>query len=130
MPTLEERVAYLEGRLEDHAGTVGDLRNDVRDLREQMDRRFEDLDQKMDRRFEDVNRRFEDVDQKMDRRFEDVNQRFEDLDQKVGRLFLGLETKIDGVDSSLDAKVSRQFTWLVGIQVAVLVAVVGALLGR
>ena len=112
MLTLEERVAYLEGRLEDHTGTVGELRSDVRELRKRMDRRFEDLNQKLNRRFEE-----------MDRRFEGLN-------SKVDRLFLGLDTKIDGVDTSLDAKSSRQFFWLVGIQVAVLVSVVGALVGR
>ena len=31
---------------------------------------------------------------------------------------------------ALDQKVSKQFIWLVGIQVAVLLAVVGALIGR
>lgn len=76
MPSVEERVAYLEGRLEDHAGAVGNLQHDVRDLRGQI----------------------------------------ASLDQKVDRLF-----------HNLDSKVSRQFVWLAGIQVAVLLAVVGAL---
>jgi hypothetical protein len=68
MPSLEERVSYLEGRLEDHAGTVAGLRQDVRDLRQQI--------------------------------------------------------------VELDSKITRHFTWLVGIQVGVLLAVVGALLER
>jgi hypothetical protein len=46
---------------------------------------------------------------------EEMNRRFEAVDQKIDRL---------------DDKVSRHFTWLVGIQVATLVAIVGALLGR
>lgn len=71
MPSLEERVAYLEGRLEDHTRAVGDLGGEVRGLREEMGRRFDALDQKVD----------------------------------------------------------RHFTWLVGIQVAFFVAVVGALAG-
>ena len=79
MPTVEERVAYLEGRLEDHAGTVASLRQDVADLR----------------------------------------QLIHLLDQKVDRLFY-----------NLDSKVSRQFVWIVCIQVAVLLAIVGAILRR
>jgi hypothetical protein len=79
MPSLDERVAYLEGRLEDHSGSVTALRDD---LRLGIDR----LDNRMD----------------------------------------GLEARID----RLDDKVSRYFTWLVGIQIGVLIAVVGALLRR
>ena len=79
MPTVEERIAYLEGRLEDHAGTVGTVRHDTADLR----------------------------------------QLIQHLDHKVDRLFY-----------NLDSKVSRQFVWIVGIQVAVLLAIVGAILRR
>lgn len=78
MPSLEERVAYLEGRLEDHATAVDRLRSDGQDLRETI----RQLGERMDRRFD-----------------------------------------------TLDEKVDRHFTWLVGIQVATLVAVVGALVG-
>ena len=79
MPTVEERVAYLEGRLEDHAGTVGSVRQDVADLR---------------------------------------------------RLIQHLEQKVDRLFFNLDSKVSRQFVWLVGMQVAVLLAIVGAMFRR
>ena len=35
MPSMEERVAYLEGRVEDHYGAMADLRTELRtDLRE------------------------------------------------------------------------------------------------
>ena len=53
MVTVEERVAYLEGRGEEHAGAiidmrlhVRDLRGDVRDLRADMNRRFDHIDTK------------------------------------------------------------------------------------
>jgi hypothetical protein len=69
----------------------------------------------MNRRFDAVDRRFEAV----DRRFEAVDRRFDQHDAKVDRVRL-----------ELDAKLSRGFTWMVGIQVAVLLAVVGALFGR
>ena len=79
MPTVEERIAYLEGRLEDHAGAVGTVRQDAADLR----------------------------------------QLIQHLDHKVDRLFY-----------NLDSKVSRQFVWIVGIQVVVLLAIAGAILRR
>ena len=60
MPTLEERVAYLEGRGEEHAAAIAEVRLDVRDLRAEM----RDLRSEMVRRFEQVDRRFEHVDGK------------------------------------------------------------------
>ncbi len=87
MPTLDERVAYLEGRLEEHSGTVAALRSDFGELRRQI----------------------------------------ENLDQKVDRLLHNLDVKVDSLGVRLDTKASRHFTWLVGIQVAVLIAIVSAL---
>ena len=36
MPTVEERVAYLEGRVEDQLGATSELRTDVRELRAEL----------------------------------------------------------------------------------------------
>jgi hypothetical protein len=68
IPSLEERVAYLEGKTEDHTRAIGDVRDDVRDLRAEMIARFEHVD----RRFEQIDRRFEQIDGRfahMDSRF-------------------------------------------------------------
>ena len=58
MGTLEERVAYLEGRGEEHAAAIAEvrldvreLRGDVRDLRSEMNRRFDRLDARFDTKF-------------------------------------------------------------------------------
>lgn len=77
--TLEERVAYLEGKVEEHSRGFAELREMVLHL-----------------------------DQKVDRFREELAGRIEALDQKL----------------------STQFTWPVGIQVAVLLAVVGALIAK
>lgn len=93
MPSLDERVAYLEGRLEDHASTVTFLREDVRAVHEDL------------RSFRDEMRHFR----------TEVNYFRDEFRQELNRV---------------DDKVSRHFTWLVGIQVGVLIAVLGALLGQ
>lgn len=90
MPTVEERVAYLEGKVEEHSRGFGELRELVIHL-----------------------------DQKVDRFREELAARIEALDQR-------LSARIE----ALDQKVSRQFIWLVGIQIMVLLAVIGALLGK
>ena len=93
MATLEERVAYLEGRLEDHASTVIDARTG-----------FSNLDAKV-----------ASVESRLTAKIESVENR--------------LTTRIDDAEGRLTTKIDRHFTWLVGIQVAVLIALVGALLG-
>jgi len=86
MPTLDERVAYIEGRLEEQS--------------QRFDVRLNGLDAKVDR-----------LDAKVDR-----------LDAKLDGIAQRLDSRID----VLDATASRHFTWLVGIQVAVLIAIVTA----
>ena len=52
------------------------------------------------------------------RRFDELRGEVVDLRKETSRRF-----------ETLDGKIDRHFTWLVGIQVAVLVAVVGTLVG-
>lgn len=79
MDTVEERVAYLEGRVEEHSQMVNDLRETVVALRNDMNRRFEQVDQ-----------RFLHLEEKMVRRFEQVDFRFDSLDAKMSRQFMWL----------------------------------------
>ncbi|MGH9255266.1 MAG: hypothetical protein ACRD3C_11945 [Vicinamibacterales bacterium] len=81
MAHVDERVAYLEGRMEDHTALMGDIRVEMRDLRSEM----------RDLRSE-VRSEMKDLRAEMDRRFDRVDQKF---------------------------------TWLVGILVGVLLAIVG-----
>ena len=99
MPSLEERVAYLEGRFSEHMHTVVTLRDDVALLRADMNRRFEQID----------------------KRFEQVDQRFDRLDSRFDRS----EQRTD----SLEDKFDRRFTWLVGVQMGGFIAVFSALIG-
>ena len=73
-----------------------------------------------------------------------LDQRLTFLDQKVDRFreeLMGanaatnarieaLDQRLSGRIDALDQKVSKQFVWLVGIQIMVLLAVIGALLGK
>jgi chromosome segregation ATPase len=107
MATLDERVAYLEGQVNEQSHAQFEIRDAIRSLEHRVDVRLESVD----RRFEAVDRRFEAI----DRRFDAVDRRFEAVDRSL---------------SALDDKLSRQFMWLVGIQVTTLAAIVGALLAR
>ena len=74
MPTLEERVANLEGRM-------------TPDLREEMQRGFAELRTEMARGFERIDDRFQ----------------------------------------RLDDRMHQQFTWIVGIQLTMMVTMIGVL---
>ena len=80
--SLEERVAYLEGRGEEHAAAIAEVRHDVRDLRAEMIRRFEQVD----KRFEQIDRRFEQI----DGRFLQIDGRFAHMDTRFNWL-VGLQ---------------------------------------
>ena len=45
---IEERVAFLDGRVREQSDTMNDLREQFRALRDQMDRRFEHVDARFD----------------------------------------------------------------------------------
>lgn len=89
MPSLEERVAFLEGRFADDVAATADLRTGVHESRHDTNSRFTELRHDMNARFAQVDARF----------------------------------------AALDEKLDRQFSRLLGMQVAVLLAVVSALVG-
>jgi hypothetical protein len=56
-----------------------------------------------------------------------------DIRDSIRQLERRFDARLDGVDrrtEALEDKMSRQFSWVVGIQVTTLVAIVGALLAR
>ena len=59
------------------------------------------------------------LERRFDARLDTIDRRIDGLEDKLGRRIEGLEDKL-----------ARQFSWLVGIQVTTLVAIVGALLAR
>ena len=122
MPTIEERVAYLEGRVSEQGQILTEIRDAVRHLEQRFDARFEGHDQRFDGLKRSIDVRFESFERAVNARFDAVDRRFDIIDRR----FEAVDRRIDG----LDDKVSRQFLWLVGIQVTTLVAIVGALLAR
>ena len=117
--SLEERVAYLKGRVSDQA----QARSKLREMMLQLCRRVDHLDQKVDRLRDELSARITGLE-------ESVNARITGLGQSVNARFQSVNDRLDATNTRIDAlddKVSRQFVWLVGIQITVLVAVVSAL---
>jgi uncharacterized coiled-coil protein SlyX len=72
MPTLEERVAFLEGQMSELSHGLIDLRDAVRQLHHQMDARFVQVDARfaqVDARFDLVDRRLGSLEDKISSQF-------------------------------------------------------------
>jgi predicted secreted Zn-dependent protease len=65
MGALEERVAYLEGRGEEHAAAIGEVRADIRDLRTDV----RDFRVEVNQHFDRVDARFDRFETRFDTRF-------------------------------------------------------------
>ena len=61
----------------------------------------------------------------MDRRFEAMDHRFEAMDRR----FEAMEQRFDRRLEVVDENMSRQFRWIVGIQITTLLAMIGAAIG-
>jgi chromosome segregation ATPase len=104
MPTLEERVAYLEGKVEEHSKAWEDLKDMIINL----EGRINALDQKIDRRLDAL-------DVKVERFREELSRRIDSLDHRI---------------DSLDQKFSRYFLWIIGIQMSIFLAIIASFLRR
>lgn len=111
-PSLEERVAYLEGKVEEHSRGFDDLRASIG----RIDAHVLALDGKVDRFRDELSARIDALGARIEPRFAALGSRIDALDQKVDRF-----------REDLDGKMSRQFIWLVGIQVTVLAVVLASL---
>ncbi len=121
MPTLEERVAYLEGRMGDHFAAVDDLRVTAREGRADVNRQFGEVS----RQFGEARGEMEHLRADMTRQFAEARGETEQLRGEMARQFG--DVRIDA--RRLEDQVHQQFRWLVGVQVTSLVAVGSAVVG-
>jgi SMC interacting uncharacterized protein involved in chromosome segregation len=119
-----ERLASLEARMDRMddlhtliVGLRGDMTSQFTGLRADMNRQFDLMNSRVDELRADMNRRFEQV----DRRFDQVDRRFEQVESRF--------QQVDNRFQAFDVKVDRHFTWVIGIQMTLLLAVIGAMVG-
>ncbi len=75
--SIEERVAYLEGRVEEHSRAW----KDIAERLDRVEKRIDALDQKVDRFREELSSRIDALDQRL-------SSRIDALDQKLSRYTL------------------------------------------
>lgn len=92
MPSVEERLAYLEGRVGDQTDAIVNIRTDIRGLRGEMS---------------------------------GLRGEMSGLRGEMNGGFAAMRTEMDARFAGVDAKV----TWVIGIQVGMLLMIAGAALG-
>jgi uncharacterized coiled-coil protein SlyX len=98
--SLEERVSFFEGRVSDQSDVLKEIRQSL-----------VHLDQKVDRFRDELGGRINALDQRVSGRLEELGQRIDSIDGKI-----------DHVSDRL----GQRILWLFGVQVTVLVVVIGA----
>lgn len=91
---------------------------------------FEDRFAGLERRMDRLDARFDALDTKVDRFRDELAGRIEAVSHGLSSRIEALDLRLSGAIQALDHKISRNFIWTVGIQVAVLLAVVTALTAR
>lgn len=69
MPTIEERVAFLEGQVSEQSHALLEVRDSVRHLEQRMEARFDSFEQRIDARLAGVDRRIDGLEDKVSRQF-------------------------------------------------------------
>ncbi len=111
---------YFEARFDLLQVQLDGVKNDLKDFKGDMDRRFE----LVDKRFEQVDKRFEQV----DKRFEQVDKRFEQVDQRLVQIAASIDRmgdKLDYRDEKQRGFTIRMFTIAISISI---LGVLGAFL--
>jgi hypothetical protein len=120
MATVEERQAMLEGRMD----AMGDLRTLIANLSDQMNRGFEQLRSEMGGLRTELRGEMTELRGHVGRETGALRADIADLRGDMGRRFDHLDRRITTVDTKHD----RHFTWLVGLQMTMMLAVIGVLL--
>lgn len=103
MPTVEERLASLEGRVNEHTQTFAVMRDSLALFRDLFEARFTQIDQ----------------------RFTQIDQRLERVEARVSQIDEKLERRMDHFDD----KMTKQFVALVAVLVTSIVGIASAVLG-
>jgi len=118
MNYFESRFEIMQNNYDEVRRNQDNFKDQLRDLKTDMDRRFfetrEDMKERfaqVDKRFEQVDKRFEQVDKRfeqVDKRFEQVDKRFEQVDKRLEQILSSIEKIGEKMDHRDDRQ--RKFT--------------------
>ena len=129
MATVEERLAFVEGRVQEHSQMFAGLRESIVSLEQRMDRRFDHVDARftvLEERLSGVDRRIDALEQRIASLDVKLDHKVGSLDQKIGALELKVERQLD----AFRREMSSHQRWLVGLQVTTMLVVLGTAFAR
>ena len=106
MDEVIERISTLEGRVSEHDRIFDMIREEIRGLRECIDGRIDD-----------TNTRIDDLRLDMNGRIDGINKRIDDTNRKIEEMDIRLNRRIDS-----------NFKWMLGIQIAMWITIISAIL--
>ncbi|MBM3777755.1 MAG: hypothetical protein FJW23_05885 [Acidimicrobiia bacterium] len=122
MSTIEERVAHLEGRVQDHTLLYNDLRTSLAEFRAEMRQQGDEFRTALHRQGEELRA-------EMRRQGEELRAEMSQLGDELRGEMRQLGGELRGEIRRLDDRIDRHFTWLVGLLMAGLFTVTGAVVG-
>jgi hypothetical protein len=148
MPTVDERLASLEARInrmDDLHVLIAGVHTEMTEFRGDMNRQFTELQAETSRQFAesraDTNRRLDAVTGQVGELRSDANRRLDAVTAQVGELRSDTSRGLGAVTGQIgelrsdmnrrfpasDMKADRHFTWVVGIQMTIMLAILGAM---
>ena len=132
-PTVEERIANLEGSFAQIATRLDRVEIDLRDLRTEMNARFDQMERqftaRIDRMQQETNSRFEQMERQFTSRLDQVTARIDQLQQETNSRFDQLQRehqasraeivgRLDSMDQKFDRmnqRIDKMFYFILGL---------------
>ena len=110
MVEVAGRISTLEGKISEHDRIFDMIREEIRGLRGYIDGRISDTNARID----ETNKRIEGMDMRLNGRMEEMDKR--------------LSGKMEEMDIRLNGKMDSNFKWMLGIQIAMWITIISAIL--
>jgi len=114
MEEITGRISTLEGKVSEHDRIFDMIREEIRGLRGCIDGRTSDTNARID----DLNVRLGDFKLDMCKKIDVTNARIDDDTNK----------RIEGMDIRLNGRMDSNFKWMLGIQIAMWITIISAIL--
>ncbi len=124
MEEVAGRISTLEGKVSEHDRIFDMIREEIRGLREYIDGRISDTNARID----DLNVRLGDFKLDMDKKIDATNARIDETNKRIEGMDMRLNGRIEEMDKRLSGKMDSNFKWMLGIQIAMWITIISAIL--
>jgi len=137
--TVGERVSALEGTIENqnrifdmlHEGQKN-LMVSIAELRSDTDGRIAAMDARINERINETNERIAAMELGVNERINETNERIAGMElginERIAGMELGINERIAAMDVRLNAKIDSNLKWMLGVQIAMWVTIIVAVL--